>query len=197
MNYLEKLEELMQKFHGTILSAELDKNKIPRVYLQMMVAEGKLERVDHGVYVSVDSIEDEMYALQAKYPNLIYSHETALFMHGLSDRTPFQYSATVPSGYKVVVNLAKKIKPYYVKRELHEMGVATAKSSFGNPIKVYTIERTLCDLIRSRNRLDVQILNQALKSFVTVKSVDYSVLMDFAKKCKIETILKQYLEVLL
>lgn len=197
MNYLEKLEELVQKHHGTILSADLDKNQIPRVYLQMMVAEGNLEKVDRGVYVSVDSIEDEMYAMQTKYSHIIYSHETALYLHGLSDRTPFQYSVTVPSGYKVVVNLAKRTKVYYVKKEFHEIGVVIAKSSFGNPIKVYSIERTLCDLIRSRNRVDVQILNQTLNRFVKLKTADFSKLMDLAKKFRIEAVLKHYLEVLL
>jgi predicted transcriptional regulator of viral defense system len=170
MNYLEKLEELIQKHHGTVLSADLDKNQIPRVYLQMMVAEGNLERVNRGVYVSVNSIEDEMYAMQTKYPNIIYSHETALFMHGLSDRTPFEYSATVPSGYKVVGDVAKRFKIYYIKKEFHELGVVMRESPLGNPIKVYTIERTLCDLIRSRNRIDVQILNQALNRFVKLQS---------------------------
>ena len=68
MNYLEKLEKLIQKQHGTVLSANLDQYEIPRTYLQMMVAEGKLERVDRGVYVSSDSIEDEMYSMQTKYP---------------------------------------------------------------------------------------------------------------------------------
>lgn len=197
MNHLEKLENLIQKHHGTILSADLDKNKIPRVYLKKMVRDGKLEKVSHGVYVSVDSIEDEMYSMQTRYSNLIYSHETALFIHGLSDRTPFEYCASVPSGYKVVKNLAKRLKIYYIKKELHELGAIITKSSFGNPIKVYNIERTLCDLIRSRNRIDAQILNQALHQFVKLKSVDYFVLMDFAKKFKIETVLKHYLEVLL
>jgi predicted transcriptional regulator of viral defense system len=197
MNYLEKLGELVQKHHGTILSADLDKNQIPRVYLQMMVAEGNLERVGRGVYVSVDSIEDEMYAMQTKYPNIIYSHETALFIHGLSDRTPFEYSASVPSGYKVVMNIAERFKIYYIKKEFHELGVVIASSSFGNPIKVYSIERTLCDIIRSRNRMDIQILNQALRRFVELKSADYSMLMDFTKKFRIEAVLKQYLEVLL
>jgi predicted transcriptional regulator of viral defense system len=197
MNYLEKLEELIQKHHGTVLSADLDKNQIPRVYLQMMVAEGNLERVNRGVYVSVNSIEDEMYAMQTKYPNIIYSHETALFMHGLSDRTPFEYSATVPSGYKVVGDVAKRFKIYYIKKEFHELGVVMRESPLGNPIKVYTIERTLCDLIRSRNRIDVQILNQALNRFVKLQSADFSTLMDLAKKFKIEAVLKNYLEVLL
>jgi predicted transcriptional regulator of viral defense system len=163
----------------------------------MLVAEGKLEKVDRGVYVSNDAIEDEMYAIQTKYPKLIYSHETALFLHGLSDRTPFEYSATVPSGYKVVSKISERVKIYYVKKELHEVGVQMAKSSFGNSIKVYNIERTICDIIRSRNRIDGQILNQALKEFVKLKSVDYSLLVNYAKKLKIERILSNYLEVLL
>ena len=197
MNYLEKLEKLIQKQHGTVLSADLDIYEIPRTYLQMMVAEGKLERVDRGVYVSIDAIEDEMYAMQKKYPKLIYSHETALYLHGLSDRTPFEYSASVPSGYKVVGSVADRFKIYYIKKELHELGVETVKSSHGNPIRAYDVERTVCDLIRSRSRIDVQILNDALKRFVKLKSADHSILLEYARKLKVETILKSYLEVLI
>lgn len=197
MNYLEKLEKLIQKQHGTVLSADLDIYEIPRIYLQMMVAEGKLERVDRGVYVSIDAIEDEMYAMQTKYPKLIYSHETALYLHGLSDRTPFEYSASVPSGYKVVGSVANRFKIYYIKKELHELGLETMKSSHGNPIRAYDVERTVCDLIRSRSRIDVQILNDALKRFVKLKSADHSILLEYARKLKVEAILKSYLEVLI
>ncbi len=197
MNYLEKLEKLIQKQHGTVLSADLDIYEIPRTYLQMMVAEGKLERVDRGVYVSIDAIEDEMYAMQKKYPKLIYSHETALYLHGLSDRTPFEYSASVPSGYKVVGSVADRFKIYYIKKELHELGVETVKSSHGNPIRAYDVERTVCDLIRSRSRIDVQILNDALKRFVKLKSADHSILLEYARKLKVEAVLKSYLEVLI
>ncbi len=102
INYLEKIEELIKQQHGTILSSDLDEYGIPRNYLQRFIIEGKLERCDRGVYVAIDAIEDEMFAMQKKYSKLIYSHETALFMHNLSERTPFEYSATVPSGYKVV-----------------------------------------------------------------------------------------------
>lgn len=197
MNYLEKLEKLIQKQHGTVLSADLDIYEIPRTYLQMMVAEGKLERVDRGVYVSIDAIEDEMYAMQTKYPKLIYSHETALYLHGLSDRTPFEYSASVPSGYKVVGSVADRFKIYYIKKELHELGVETVKSSHGNPIRAYDVERTVCDLIRSRSRIDVQILNDALKRFVKLKSADHSILLEYARKLKVEAVLRSYLEVLI
>ncbi|SFO09991.1 Transcriptional regulator, AbiEi antitoxin, Type IV TA system [Proteiniclasticum ruminis] len=197
MSYLEKLEKLIQKQHGTVLSADLDLYEIPRTYLQMMVAEGKLERVDRGVYVSIDAIEDEMYAMQTKYSKLIYSHETALYLHGLSDRTPFEYSASVPSGYKVVGSVADRFKIYYIKKELHELGVETMKSSHGNPIRAYDVERTVCDLIRSRSRIDVQILNDALKRFVKLKSANQSILLEYARKLKAEAVLKSYLGVLI
>ncbi|MCW1713867.1 MULTISPECIES: type IV toxin-antitoxin system AbiEi family antitoxin domain-containing protein [Synergistaceae] len=197
MDHPEKLKKLIQKQHGTVLSSDLDRNEIPRVYLRKMLSEGQLERVGRGVYVSVDSIEDEMYFMQTKYPKLIYSHETALYLHGLSDRAPFQYSASVPSGYKVVGNVADRFKIYYVKKELHEQGVETVKSAHGNPIRTYILERTICDLIRSRSRVDIQILNDALKRFVKLKSTDYSILMDHAKKLRVETPLKNYLEALL
>jgi predicted transcriptional regulator of viral defense system len=197
MNNLEKLEKLIQKQHGTVLSSDLDQYEIPRTYLKMMVAEGKLERVDRGVYVSTDSIEDEMFSMQTKYPKLIFSHETALYLHDLTDRTPFEYSASVPSGYKVVGSVAERFKIYYIKKDLHEFGVETIQSTHGNSIKTYNIERTICDLIRSRNRIDGQIFNEALKRFVKLSSADFSLLMDYAKKLKIDTVLKHYLEVLL
>ena len=197
MNYQEKLEKLIQNQHGTVLSADLDLYEIPRTYLQMMVVEGKLERVDRGVYVSSDFIEDEMFSMQKKYPKLIYSHETALYLHGLSDRTPYEYSATVPSGYKVVGSVTERFKIYYIKKELHELGVETGKSSHGNPIRIYNIERTICDVIRSRNRIDIQILNEALKRFVKLKSPDLSMIMDYDKKLKIDAVLKNYLDILL
>src|SRR6056297_4338167 len=150
MDYIDKLEEIIKDNNGTILTSQLKQYGIPRVYLTKLVSEGKLERVQRGVYVDLDSIEDEMYYMQKKYSELIYSHETALFLHGLTDRTPFEYSATVASGYKVVENLSEKFKIYYIKTDMHELGVETVESSFGNPIRVYNVERTICDLIRSR-----------------------------------------------
>ena len=197
MKNIEKLEKLIKEQHGTVLSSDLTKYDIPRTYLSMMVAEGKLERMDRGVYASIDSIEDEMYAMQTKYPKLIFSHETALYLHGLTDRTPFEYSATVPSGYKVVEKLAERFKIYYIQKDLHALGLCEVQSSFGNPIKAYNVERTICDIIRSKNRIDNQVFNDALKRVVNKKAVDYSLLMEYAEVFKVKNNLKRYLEILL
>ena len=197
MNYIEKIEELVKKYNGTVLSSDIDKYGIPRKYLQKLVSEGVLEKWERGVYVDVNYVEDEMFALQKKYSKIIYSHETALFIHGLSDRTPYEYSATVPSGYKVVPNISERFKIFYIKPKIYKLGTEIVKSSFGNEIRVYNIERTICDVIRSRNRVDIQILNEALKRSIKVNNFDYSLLIDYAKKLNIENIVKNYYEVLL
>ncbi len=197
MNYNKLIKRITEKQKGTLLTQDLDRNEIPRTYLSMMVAEGKLERVDRGVYVLPDSIEDEMFVLQKKYPTLIYSHETALFIHGLSDRTPFEYSATVQSGYQTPKALSAKSKIYYINRELHPMGLIEGKTYLGNKIRIYNVERTICDLLRSRNRIDVQIFSDALKRVATKRDIDYNLLSEYAKKLRVEKILNTYLMVLL
>ena len=197
IDYIKRIENIINKQNGTLLSLDLDKNKIPRTYLSMMVAEGKIERIGRGIYVLPDLLEDEMLILQKKYPNLIYSHETALFLHELSDRTPFEYSVTVPSGYKVVNAINEKSKIYYVKKELHLMGTAEGKTSLGNTITIYNVERTICDILRSRNRIDIQIFSDALKRVAKKKNLDYVLLMKYAKKLNVEKILNTYMEVLI
>lgn len=197
MDYLKKLENLIEQNNGTLFTADLARLNIPRTYLSKLVSIGKLERVSRGVYVLSGEIEDEMYYMQIKYPKLIYSHETALFIHGLSDRTPFEYSATVSSSYKVVKNISESNKIYYIKNELHSLGITTAKTSFGNDIKLYNIERTICDIVRSRNKIDIQILNDALKRYIKLKSADFNLLGEYAKKFHVDKIIKKYMEVLL
>lgn len=197
MDYIKKIESIINRQNGTLLSLDLDQNKIPRTYLSKMVSEGKIERVGRGIYVLPDLLEDEMFILQKKYPNLIYSHETALFLHELSDRTPFEYSITVPSGYKVVNAMNKKSKIYYVKKELHQMGTVEGKTSLGNAINIYSVERTICDILRSRNRIDIQVFSDALKMVTKKKNLDYALLVEYAKQLNVEKILNTYMEVLI
>jgi predicted transcriptional regulator of viral defense system len=167
------------------------------MYLTTLVKTGELERVSRGVYVDTNQIEDEMYYLQVKYPKLIYSHETALYFHGLTDQTPFEYSATVPSGYQAMSRISESMNLYYIKKILHQEDVVTMMTSFGNKIKIYSVERTICDIVRSRNRMDSQIVNEALKRLPNRNEIDFSEMMVIANTMKIKKIVRGYLEVLL
>lgn len=197
MPYISQIENILEEQKGSLLSSDLDDSRIPRTYLSMMIDSGRLERVGSGMYVAADMVTDEMYLLQRKYPKLIYSHETALYLHDLSDRTPFEYSVTVPSGYRVTANMKEMTKLYYIKSDLHQLGLVAKSTPMGNSVMTYNIERTICDVIRSRNRIDSQIFSQAIQVLSKAKSLDYNLLIQYSREFRVEKLLNSYLEVLL
>jgi len=193
----KKLEELIKKKNGYITTQDAVYEGIHREYLTMLVEEEKLIRTSPGVYQSIDAWEDKLYAYQQKKKHMIYSHDTALFLHGLSDRDPIQYSVTLPTGYNTSQIKQIDLITYTIKTSLFQLGKMTMKSPFGNDITVYDKERTICDIIRSRSRIDQQILNDGLKRYVKDKSKNLNNLLEYAKKMGIDNVLRNYLEILL
>lgn len=195
-NITEEIMTIARRQQGTLLSSDVDTHGIARIYITRMVEEGTLQRIGRGVYILADTLEDEMLVLQKKYRKLIFSHETALFLHGYSDRVPFVHSITVPSGYKVTPPLAEQSKVYYIQAKYHSMGLTKGRSTLGNTISMYDIERSLCDLLRSRNRIDIQVFSDALKRIAAKGSLDTMRLFEYARKLNVDTLLQTYMEVL-
>ena len=156
-----------------------------------------LEQIAHGIYVSPNAWVDAMYLIHLRCSQGVFSHETALFFHDLTDREPSPYSITVKRGYSTTRLKAEGISVYTVKPELHELGKSTAQTPFGHTVPVYDMERTICDLIRSRSSIEMQTLQGALKMYVRRKDKDLRRLMKYAGLFRVEKILRQYLEVLL
>lgn len=108
-----------------------------------------------------------------------------------------RYSVTVKTGYNPSGLRDDGIQVYTVKKDLYEIGLMSARTSFGHWVPVYDMERTICDLIRSRSRIEMQTLQGALKQYVRRKDKNLRTLMCYAAKFHVEKILRQYLEVLL
>lgn len=197
MCYREQLENLIADNQGIIITNDVEKNGIPRHYLTLFMREGKLERISHGTYVSPDTFDDEMYTLQAKKQKVIFSHETALFLHELTDRDPLELSVTIPYGYNGSSLRESGIKVYSVKKPLHLMGVTEVDTLYGRKIKAYDKERTICDIVRNRNNMDIAILNEAMKRYLQSKDKNITLLLKYAKELGAQKIIRNYMEILL
>lgn len=193
----EKLEQLIKKQNGYITTQDAMYEGIHREYLTMFVEEEKLIRTAPGVYQSPNAWEDKLYSYQQKKKRMIYSHETALYLHGLSDRDPYQYTVTLPTGYNTSQIKQNDLRTYTIKPSLFELGKMVMKSPFGNEVILYDKERTVCDIIRSRSRIDKQVFNDGLKRYLNDTSKDLNKLLTYAKKMGIETVLRDYMEILL
>jgi predicted transcriptional regulator of viral defense system len=197
MSNAKTLEKLIKSSGGVITTKLAEENNIHREYLSELIRAGKLERVAYGVYITPNVWEDKMLIHQLRKKKMIYSHETALFMNDLTDREPLAYSVTVPYGYNDSRLKKEGLIVHTVKQELFELGATTKQTTFGNDVRVYDPERSICDLIRDRNNQDQAIITDALKRYVIRKEKDLNRLITFAGKFRVEKILNTYLEVLL
>lgn len=191
----EILQEL-KKNNNVITTSQVLQLGYSKALLTKYVKAGLLERSAHGVYVLPDAVIDDMYVLMLRSSKIIFSHDTALFLNGLSERTPFRHSVTIPSDSALPSSI-KGCICFYIKPELHELGMIEKKTTFGNTVRCYNLERTICDFLRSRNRCDEETVISAVKNYTASKDKNLNLLADYAKHLRVEKALKCYMEVLL
>ena len=197
MNKFESIDLLLQANGGFIKTSDVEKLGVSRTYLGKYVGDRGLERVAHGLYMSQDAWVDRMYIIQTRYPNAIFSHETALYLLNIAEREPTQYAVTLIAGTNATGLTKQGVKAYKVRKDLFSEGIIEVDTPFGHKVKAYNAERTICDLIRSRRNIEIQDLTAALKAYVRLKGKNLPLLMRYAKSFSIEKIIRQYLEVLL
>lgn len=187
----------IKRNNNIITTAQVISLGFSKTLLSNYVKAGLLERSRHGIYTLTESVHDDMYTMMLRSENIVFSHDTALFLHGLSERTPFEHAVTIPSNTALPNSLIGECNCYYIKSELHQTGITLKKTTFGNEVRCYDVERTICDLLRSRNRMDEQIVISAIKNYAGYKEKDLNRLAAYAEKFRVNNILKRYLEVLL
>lgn len=197
MNKFEQMNHLLELKNGVIRTSDIVAEGISKPYFAEFVKKQGLVRVSHGIYVSEDAWDDPMYLLQLRFPQAVFSHDTALYLHDLTDREPLKYAITVKTGYNTSKFQSLNVKAYTIKKDLHELGITEIASPFGNMVNVYDKERSVCDIVRSRSEIEIQTFQDALKMYTKRNDKDLHRLMLYAKAFHIDRILNQYLEVLL
>ena len=193
---INKTLKIMKKNNEIITPAQLEEKGISRVYLSKMEEEGIIERIDRGIYVTKDFKYDEYYLFQLKYPKAIFSYNTALYFYEMTERTPIKMDVTVyreynPHRFKDLVNV------YKVNKELYNLGVTEKKSPQGMKVKTYNLERTVCDIIKDKDCLDIETRNKAIKKCIKSNEFNASKMFEYAKKMNIYDKVKNYMEAII
>ena len=197
MSQFQQLDQLMERQDGMLRTGQALAAGISKPVFYQFVQSRGLEQAAHGIYLSKDAWVDAMYLLHLRCPQAVFSHETALFLHGISDRTPFEHTVTAPSGCIPSAAIKAECKVYYIKPELFELGETMLQTPAGNPVPCYDLERTICDVIRSRNKIGTETFLSALKQYAASPKKDLNRLDDYARQMRVSGVLRQYLEVLL
>ncbi len=197
MTQEEKIKKMIELNAGMIQTSQVTDAGISKPVLYQYIKENDIEQLSHGIYAIRDSWTDMMYLIHLRCKQAVFSHETALFLHDLTDREPVEYEITVKTGYNPSKLKEDGIKVYTVKKELHGEGIIIMQTPFGHDVPVYDMERTICDIVRNRNNTEIQTFQNALKQYVKRKDKNLRLLMQYAENFHVDKILRQYLEVLL
>ena len=168
------------------------KNEIKRI-----INKNGLQKVAPGVYATDDIFPDDLFIISNRNKQIVISHESALYIYGLMEREPFKNEVTVKYGYNATHLKKYNVHIHTVVSDYYDIGITTHKTQLGNMVKVYDMERTICDIIKNKNRMDIQVYNFALKEYVRKKEKRLHILMDYAKKLGIERKVRDLFEVLL
>lgn len=194
MNYETKILNLFKD--GYLTTKDITNNNIPRTYLTKLIKENKIERVSRGLYIKNNILVDEFVVLQSKSRYAIYSNTTALYLHGLSNRIPIRYDITIKSGYKGSLQKEDNVNLFYTKNELLDLGVINYKLDSGNIIRVYDLDKTICDIIKNKKKIDAEIFNKAIREYFYSKKKNTLKLYEYAKKMNIYNKVRDTFEVL-
>lgn len=197
MSGRELVLELFKKNNGILESKQATEVGIDNKVLQRLTNTGEIERVGRGLYIDANYMEDEYLITQYRCKKGVFSHETALFFHDLCDRTPFQLMLTIPAGYNTrLLKNTDSYKFFYCKKEICEIGKMSIHSPYGNEIVVYDKERTICDCLRKKDKLDKDLVLTAVKQYMTEPESDFSKLLKYAELFHMRELVRQYMEVL-
>ena len=191
------LKKLSEENGGILQTSKAVEAGISKTYFLKFIRDNCYEMVSRGIYLAPDAWADSLYLLALRYPGMTYSHRVALYLHGMTDREPDIFTATVPLGYNASSQKQEGMRIFTVKREWYTIGISKASTNFGHTVKAYSPERTLCDILRAGADTPMQDRQSALKEYVTRKDRDIPLLMEYASIFHVDKTIRQYMEVLL
>ncbi|MBD5520311.1 MAG: abortive phage infection protein [Lachnospiraceae bacterium] len=195
MNKNEILQQLIEENNGYLLSSKVKEKNISKTFLAKYVKENDLERVARGIYITEDVWPDELYIMQVRNAAVIFSGETALYLHGLIDREYSEICVSVPTGYNATHLKTGNVQVKYASKKRYGLGVCTVPSTSGNMVRVYDRERCICDLVSDRNKIEVQNFQTAMKEYMLGKGKKLSRLIEYAEKLGMRDEVMKYVEV--
>jgi hypothetical protein len=193
----EKILKIAEENNGFITSAQVTKAGISRATLKDLVDSGKLDYSSRGVYLLPYAFDDPYLSAQVRLKIGIFSLNTSLYLQDMSVRTPNVLEMAFPAKYKSASLSELNIIATYEKDGFYGLGAIEVITPNGNTVRAYSPERTLCDIVRPRNKVDIQTISDAFKEYAVRRKKDLNKLIKYAELLHVEKKVRAYLEVLL
>lgn len=194
----ELIQSIINENGGYITRRDINNHNISSSFLYEYIKKNNLCKYGTGFYAQKNWLKDDYFILQYKYPKLIYSFYSAQYLNELGDYIPPFLEVTGPKNYRPFKPPKKGVTLHTdTKDETYNLGIIEITTMFGNKIKVYDKEKTVCDFIKNRNKIDSESFVKCLNYYKKDKNKNINNLMKYAKMMKIDNEVFNIMEVLL
>ena len=190
---MKKDDELYQIIlkEGSITSKKATELGFPRIYLTFLLNDGKIHKIARGIYsANKEATVNPLYDFQKNNTKIIYSCFTALKLLNFYSYDNNKLQISVPQGYNA--SRYKDVDVFYNNENNYDVGSIFINIG-ENKIKVYNLERTICDIIKEHNRFDNRIYNKLINYYFSQDNINYQKLLEYSKLLKISTRVQEYL----
>jgi hypothetical protein len=195
--HFKSIVDLANSSGGYVTTREVDDYGFSRTMLSRLTGNGKLVKVDEGLYAVPEVIADDpFFVLQNRFSKGIFSLGTALYLLDLSDRTPIGFDMAFPHGYNSKTIKANEVQATYEISKFYGKGAVKIETPYGNSVVAYCAERTLCDIVRGKNHMDASIVTSAFREYLNKSDKNINELMFFAGLLNVAGLIESYLEIL-
>lgn len=176
--------------------SEAIEHGITRYMLYSLRDKGVIEQVSRGIYrlVELPPISNpDLVTVSLRFPNAVICFISALAYHGITTQVPHYVSVAVPRDSRMPSLDYPPIRAHRFSNEAYKSGIVEHVID-GVPVKVYSPEKTLADCFKFRNKIGMDVVLEALKLYKTQKKFDLGELLKYAKICRVEKVMRPYME---
>lgn len=185
----------MAEKNAYLLSANVKEQGRTAYYKMLESArQGELIQVRRGVYANIDQLSGNMIDINTVVPDGILCLWSAWNIHQLTTSMPQSFHVAVKRNRKVTVPTFPKVEIHHYTEALLDIGVMTMEIN-GFSIRLYDIERCVCDAVKFRNKVGIDVCSEVINSYLSRPDRNLSRLMDYARLLRVGRILEQYLQV--
>ena len=190
----EKVRNFITSAGGYAKADALRAEGIHSNQLSALVESGAVVRLKRGLYVLPGTGgRSELVDIQQAIPRGVFCLGTALSLHGMGTWVPAEYQLAVPRDYRVALPAYPAIKLYSFSGARFDLAIIEQSTEHGI-IRVYSREKTICDIVRFRNSLGLDIVKEALHEYLKSPGRDIPRLLDYARLLRTEGTIRGYLE---
>ena len=161
--------------------------------IRKALEEGSMVRLKNGVYASTEALASTMIDIERVVPRGVLCLYSAWEHYGLTTQIPGAFYVAVEKHRKVVVPEFPPIQLCYWEQKYYEMGVVETEVK-GHRVRIYDLEKSVCDALKFRNKIGLDVASEVLKSYLRRKDRSIARLTAYAKQMRVGATLKGYLE---